>query len=488
MTPDPNLEDSLFGVVLQDSYKITGMLGQGGMGAVYDALQVRLNKRVAIKVMARELATNPEALNRFHREAMITSGLGHPHIVQVFDFATTPTGQPFLAMEFLDGEDLDRRISRMGRLSPEQTVHIVKQVASALSATHAQQIVHRDLKPANIYLLKIAGEDDFVKVLDFGISKIRLANTKITKASALIGTPDYMSPEQAMGSGDDVDDRTDQWALACIAWECLSGKAPFCADTIPAMLFQVVHGELPSLASKVGGLPQSIEPVLRRALSKKKDARFASVVEFAQALEAALQGKTTESIAVPAESEPRTEAGTHASAPSTERTERPTTTFSHSAGETKSDRDPPRAARPKWHWGVAGAGAVALSLVAILVLRPSANKRPSTHAASAATVVEPPAPAAAIAPAPTPSAAPTVAAEPTPAPVPAAPAAPAATAPAALAPVAAEAKPVAEMAADTKAAAATDAETKPRTKRVGASVRTRAKAQPAPEHRLIKEL
>src|SRR5512141_3088584 len=133
MAADPGFEDSLFGVILQDSYKITGLLGQGGMGAVYDALQIRLNKRVAIKVMSRELASNTEALNRFHREAMITSGLGHPHIVQVFDFATTPNGQPLLAMECLDGEDLDHRIARVGHLSPEQTARIVKQVASALS-------------------------------------------------------------------------------------------------------------------------------------------------------------------------------------------------------------------------------------------------------------------------------------------------------------------------------------------------------------------
>src|SRR5512136_2272594 len=118
MAPDASMEDSFFGLVLQDTYKIVGLLGQGGMGAVYDAVQIRLNKRVAIKVMARELASNTEALNRFHREAMITSGLGHPHIVQVFDFSTTPHGQPFLAMEFLAGEDLDRRIARVGHLSP----------------------------------------------------------------------------------------------------------------------------------------------------------------------------------------------------------------------------------------------------------------------------------------------------------------------------------------------------------------------------------
>jgi len=487
MTPDSSLEDSLFGVVLQDSYKITGMLGQGGMGAVYDALQIRLNKRVAIKVMARELATNSEALNRFHREAMITSGLGHPHIVQVFDFSTTPSGQPFLAMEFLDGEDLDRRIARVGRLPIQQTVHIVKQVASALSATHAQEIVHRDLKPANIYLLKVAGEDDFVKVLDFGISKIRAASTKITKASALIGTPDYMSPEQAMGSSDDVDDRTDQWALACIAWECLSGNAPFSADSVPAMLFQVVHGEPAPLANRVGGLPQDVEPVLRRALAKQKDERFANVVEFAQALEAAVQGKTAEQVAVQAVPEPRTETATYESTPGEDRTERPTTTFGHAAGETKSDEDQPRATRPKWHWGVAGAGAVALSLIAFLALRPTpASKRPSAHAALPAPAAEAPAPAAAAMPAAAP-----VAATPAPAatvPTVAAPAPTAEPTPSAVARVEGEAKAgTAEAAADSKLPASADVASKPRTKKAMPAVRAKAKS-PAPERRLIKEL
>jgi eukaryotic-like serine/threonine-protein kinase len=482
MSPDSNLEDSLFGVILQDSYKITGLLGQGGMGAVYDALQIRLNKRVAIKVMARELASNAEALNRFHREAMITSGLGHPHIVQVFDFATTPTGQPFLAMEYLDGEDLDRRLGRVGRLSPEQTAHIVKQTASALSATHAQQIVHRDLKPANIYLLHVAGEDDFVKVLDFGISKILAANTKITKASALIGTPDYMSPEQALGGSTDVDHRTDQWALACIAWECLSGKAPFVADTVPAMLFQVVHGEPALLVSQVADLPDGVESVLRKALSKKKDDRFPNVVEFAHALEAAVHGGTAEQGSVRSMvhgqsssrvvsrpgPEPGTEVAPYASA-AEERTERPTTTFSHTAGENNGHLGPPRGSRPKWHWMVAGGGAVALSLVLLLALRPgSVSKRPvvQTGAPSSLTAAVPvPTPPPAALPAPAAPAVPTEAPS---------PAGQATSAPA-------------TATADTKAAAAPEVETKPRSKRAASSARSKAKAS-QPERRLIKEL
>ena len=224
---------ALLGVVLDGSYRIESLLGEGGMGAVYRATQLRLDKPVAVKVMARELAANQEALERFRREARVTSGLGHPNIVQVFDFSATPTGEPFFVLEFLEGEDLDHRLRRVGRLPISDVVHVVKQVASALAATHAKGIVHRDLKPGNIYLLDIAGTKDFVKVLDFGISKVRSASTKLTRTSSIMGTPNYMSPEQARGQIDDIDERTDQWALGCIAWECLAGRGPFVGENVP---------------------------------------------------------------------------------------------------------------------------------------------------------------------------------------------------------------------------------------------------------------
>jgi serine/threonine protein kinase len=226
---------ALVGAVLDARYRIEGLLGEGGMGAVYSATDLRLDKLVAIKVMARELSANPDALARFHREARVTSALGHPHIVQVLDFSTTPTGEPFLAMEFLEGEDLDHRLRRDRRLDLGRVVHIVRQVASALAATHAKAIVHRDLKPGNIYLLEAAGETDFVKVLDFGISKVRSSSTKLTRTASVMGTPNYMSPEQAKGKVEDIDDRTDQWALACIAWECLAGEGPFVGENVCRM-------------------------------------------------------------------------------------------------------------------------------------------------------------------------------------------------------------------------------------------------------------
>jgi len=290
MSPEKQAAEVLVGTVLDGSYRIEGLLGEGGMGAVYEATHLRLDRRVAVKVMARDLAANPEALSRFHREAVVTSGLGHPHIVQVFDFSTTPTGEPFLVMELLEGEDLDHRLRRVGRLPAALVVHIVKQVASALAATHAKTIVHRDLKPGNVYLLEVAGESDFVKVLDFGISKVRGATTKLTQAASVMGTPNYMSPEQALGKVDEIDERTDQWALACIAWECLSGAGPFVGENVPSVLFQVVHESPEALLPKVAGLRAQVEEVLLRALAKNKNDRFANVSDFALALEASVAG------------------------------------------------------------------------------------------------------------------------------------------------------------------------------------------------------
>ena len=171
----------------------------------------------------------------------MTSQLGHPHIVQVFDFGEAPGGEPYLVMEYLEGEDLEKRIQRVGRLPPAAASHIVRQVASALSATHAKGIVHRDLKPANVFLLSVEGETDFVKVVDFGISKVRSATTKLTAALAVMGTPNYMAPEQAAGRVNDIDARTDQWALACIAYELLAGRPPFVGEDVASLLYQVIH-------------------------------------------------------------------------------------------------------------------------------------------------------------------------------------------------------------------------------------------------------
>jgi serine/threonine-protein kinase len=294
--------DHMVGIVLGGAYQLVGCIGQGGMGVVYEAHHLRLHNRVAVKLMNRTNASHQEALIRFRREALLASRLGHPHLVNVSDFGTSEDGQPYLVMEFLEGEDLDHRIQRAGPVPLHSAVHIARQTASAVAAVHAKGIVHRDLKPANIFLVHVPGEPDFVKVLDFGVSKIRAARTKVTDASKAVGTPEYMSPEQVLRAGDEVDHRTDQWALACIVWEMLAGRLPFTADDPDVLFYKLRNLPPPPLAKYVADLPPAVESVLLRALSKRPADRYPSIREFARGLESAAFGPWAE--IAPLESDP----------------------------------------------------------------------------------------------------------------------------------------------------------------------------------------
>jgi tRNA A-37 threonylcarbamoyl transferase component Bud32 len=379
------------GTVLQDTYEVLRLIGEGGMGAVYEGVQLRLGKRVAIKVMARELAANREALSRFRREAEVASQIGHPHLVQVFDFGAAPGGDPYFVMEFLEGEDLEARLQRVGRLDLPSAAAILKQVASALAATHGQGVIHRDLKPANVFLVSAEGMGDFVKVLDFGISKAKAAARKLTHGSIVMGTPHYMAPEQARGRTHEIDHRSDEWALACIAWEMVSGAHAFDGEDIPSLLFQVVHEEPPSLAALVPGLPAELERVLRKALSKKPAHRFATVRAFAEAFEKTVTGRPAgelpgpvarkranapETLAYGAELAARPEATTsadRAAAPAAREGRRRLTTLSRSAAELVR----PFGKLGKTSWLLAGgasAAVVALTVVLALAHRPAPRK------------------------------------------------------------------------------------------------------------------
>ena len=405
MPPEPRM-DALVGTVLEGAYRITRLLGEGAMGAVYEAVQLRLNKRVAIKLMARDLAANREALARFHREAQITSHLGHPHLVTVIDFGTAESGEPYLVMEYLSGEDLEHRVRRVGRLSIESAVHITRQVASALAAAHGEGVVHRDLKPANVFLLQAPGEPDFVKVLDFGISKVKAAGTKLTQTSTLIGTPQYMSPEQAAGMIDQIDHRTDQWALGCIVWEMLSGRGPFVADDLATLLYQVINLDPQPLAARVPTLPPRVESVLRRALSKKLTDRYPAIEDFSRAFEAAAMGSGAE-VTSPATDVPRVvstkETVTYGSPPAAQvplspspdvqlgrDTGKQPTTLSQAVGDLPHSTAG-RRLKPAFAIAAGGAATGALVLLAALLLFHSGSAhKPKPTATSAAPAVTAP--------------------------------------------------------------------------------------------------
>jgi eukaryotic-like serine/threonine-protein kinase len=273
------------GTVLGGAYRLVRQISEGGMGTVFEAIQLRLDRRVAVKLLREGLAEDPEALARFRREVKVMSKLGHPHVVQLLDFGTTDARQPYLVTEYLEGEDLQRRLDRVERLPLLTTLSIVRQVTSALAAIHAKAIVHRDLKPANVFLLELDGASDFVKVMDFGISKLKTATTELTLPTSILGTPEYMSPEQASARTSDLDHRSDQWALGCMVWHMLSGRPPFTGGSLDQLLDRIVNDQPPSLLATAPALPPELERVLGRALAKRPSQRFPTVEAFLRAFE-----------------------------------------------------------------------------------------------------------------------------------------------------------------------------------------------------------
>ncbi|MFT3711045.1 MAG: serine/threonine-protein kinase [Archangium sp.] len=267
------------GVTIADTYEIERQLGKGGMGEVWLAKHKRLaGKLVAIKVLHvdRELPT--EALARFKREAEIAARLEHPNIVQVLDFNTLPTGQPYLVMEYLKGQSLAARAA--GRpMAPELVMSVMSQVGAALQAAHKAGVVHRDLKPENIFLVPTALGDS-VKVLDFGISKLSDSNTVKTTEAVLIGTPLYMSPEQALGHNSEVSAQSDLFSLGSITYELMCGKAPFAADSIAKVVFRIAYEKHAPLVSVDPNLPQAMVAAVEHALDKDRTRRTPSIEAF----------------------------------------------------------------------------------------------------------------------------------------------------------------------------------------------------------------
>ena len=267
------------------------------MGAVWLARHQRLpDKRAAIKVLL-GTGLRDEAYLRFAREAEIATRIGHPNIVDVLDLASLPSGEPYIVLEYLQGEDLRNRLRRAGQLSYTEVCAITRQIGSALLAAHGHDVVHRDLKPENVFLVPTDSGGvirEHVKVLDFGISKLRGSQTVQTQEAMLLGTPQYMAPEQASGRNVDVDARTDQFALAVMVYEMLAGAPPWVSDTPLGLLFQVVHAPTPAIGHKLPDVPLYAIAAIEQALQKDANKRFADVGQFV----AALSGMALESLDV----------------------------------------------------------------------------------------------------------------------------------------------------------------------------------------------
>jgi serine/threonine-protein kinase len=273
--------------LLNGTYRLERIIAEGGMGVVYEAQHVRLPRRFAVKVLAKPIDAETAAttLARFRREAEIASTLAHPHIVEVFDYQVAEFGAPYLVMELLEGEDLADRLRR-GRVAIPPAVRLIAEIAEALDVAHAAGVVHRDLKPANVFLTRRGGRQDFVKVLDFGVSKL-IDSATLTQEKAMVGTPLYMSPEQAVGT-QELTPESDIFSLGAISYEMLTGRRAFAASSIPSILYQIVHGPTPRLAGKAPGLSSAVDEVFGRVLAKKKDERYKRATQFAEDLRIAL--------------------------------------------------------------------------------------------------------------------------------------------------------------------------------------------------------
>ncbi|MBN2192969.1 MAG: protein kinase [Polyangiaceae bacterium] len=283
-------QDRRIGQLMCGRYQIRRVVADGGMGRVYEAIDMQERRHVALKILHPDVALDAVALERFKREFEVSRQLPHHHIVDVLDFQPTHDGSYALVMEFLYGEELRAMLRREHVMAPDRLVRVVSQVAIALDEAHNRELVHRDLKPENIFLCQTS-DGDIVKILDFGSVKDKTWNAKkLTVMGTTIGSPFYMAPEQAQGL-DTLDHRADVWALAAIIYECVTGQVPFMGSNGPSILLEILTKE-PAPPSTVGrasayGIPPTLDRVLAQAFRKHAAQRIATVGALADAVGAA---------------------------------------------------------------------------------------------------------------------------------------------------------------------------------------------------------
>ena len=276
------------GQILDDKYRILRELGSGSMGAVYEGENIRIKRRVAIKVLLGAVARRADVVKRFEREAQAAGRIGSEHIVEVLDLGTLPDGSFFMVMEFLEGMTLGEHIRQKGRLTPREVAPIAQQILTGLEMAHEARVIHRDLKPDNIFLVKEhAGQKNFVKILDFGVSKFNPLNAEdgmsMTRTGAVVGTPFYMAPEQAKGSRD-IDHRSDLYSMGVILYEAITGQKPFHAGTFNELIFKIVLETPPPPEQYVPDLDRAFSGIIRRAIAREPDERYQHADAFRNAL------------------------------------------------------------------------------------------------------------------------------------------------------------------------------------------------------------
>ena len=278
-------EDALEGQVVAVRYRVIRKIGEGGMGAVYLAEHVTIEKKVALKVLLHEFARKQVIKERFLQEAKAAAKIGHENIVDIIDFGHTPNGTLFFAMEYMEGKDLSDVVQMDGALPWSRLKPIMLQICRGMHAAHDKGIIHRDMKPENIFLISRHGQEDFVKILDFGIAKVSLGDeggAKLTRTGMVFGTPQYMSPEQAQGKK--PDNRVDIYSVGCIMYELLTGQVPFPGDSFMAILTKHISEEPRPMREvyKDAAWPPSVDLVVAKAMAKNPEHRFQSMADMAK--------------------------------------------------------------------------------------------------------------------------------------------------------------------------------------------------------------
>lgn len=282
----PVPQSGMIGRVIGERYRMTALLGEGGMGEVYEAEHLAIGRLVAIKVLNPERAQDQEAISRLRHEARVAGTLGHPNICAVYDMGHLEDGSPYLVMERLHGETLAQRLLRETRLRGNDLIDVMVQVLSALAVAHQRGIVHRDLKPDNIFLSQREGMRPVPKLLDFGIAKsedVEETMADVSSQTVAAGTPFYMAPEQARGDRR-LDHRVDLWATGIILYECLSGQRPFDARNYNALLVQIQSAAPRALREVQPDVPAGLARIVERSLRKAPEERFQSALEVQTAL------------------------------------------------------------------------------------------------------------------------------------------------------------------------------------------------------------
>jgi len=412
------------GQILDGKYRIVRLIGEGGMGSVFEGENTFISRRVAIKVLHSAAAGNEAVLKRFEREAQAAGRIGSDHILEVLDLGTLPDGDRYMVMEYLDGEELSARIERLGIIPPRQLASLVRQTLVGLRAAHAAEIVHRDLKPDNIFILREkAGHADYVKIIDFGISKFNAltGDMSMTTTGAVMGTPFYMSPEQAKGAAG-VDARTDLYAMGVIMYEALTGRVPFEGTSFNDLMFKIVLSDAPPLPDSI---PEDFRAIVQRAMSRDPVQRFQTADDFIRTIDGWLSdngfGSRDSSSSIDLRDVASSmgvgaDLGRTAYAPSTLNSGTSKTKTGGAWVQTNGDARPASGPNVKLLAGIGGAVLVAAGAAFALLggggEEPKAEEKNPTTTAAPAVPEKAPTPQPEAAPAPTPAPAPAVPPEP----------------------------------------------------------------------------